>query len=61
MRISRELKPESLFTVAGVGSGMRWLRIGGMDAELTVTEADAADLSEYFATLAAEMGQEVAS
>ncbi|MEV8166183.1 hypothetical protein AB0O80_10400 [Rothia kristinae] len=61
MRISRELKPENLFTVAGSGSGMRWLRIGGMDAELTVTEADAADLSEFFATLAAEMGQEVAS
>lgn len=61
MRISRELKPENLFTVAGVGSGMRWLRIGGMDAELTLTEEDAAVLSEYFAALAAEMVQEAAS
>ena len=61
MRISRQIHPEGLFTVVGSGSGMRWLRIGGMDAELTVTEADAADLSEYFASLAAEMGQEVAS
>lgn len=61
MKISRESKPEDLFTVTGSGSGMRWLRIGGIDAELTVTEEDAADLSEYFATLAAEMGQEVAS
>lgn len=55
MRISRELKPENLFTVAGVGSGMRWLRIGGMDAELSLTEFDAEDLSVFFANLAAEM------
>lgn len=61
MRMTRDLEPEQLFTVAGVSSGMRWLRINGMDAELTLTEEDAADLSEYFATLAAEMVQEVAS
>lgn len=61
MRISQEMNPEDLFTVAGSSRGMRWLRIGGMDAELTLTEEDAAVLSEYFATLAAEMGQEAAS
>lgn len=61
MRISRELKPENLFTVAGSGSGMRWLRIGGMDAELTLTEEDADVLSEYFAALAAEMRSDVES
>lgn len=61
MKISRELEPEDLFTVAGVSIGMRWLRIGGMDAELTVTEEDAAVLSEFFATLAAEMVQEATS
>lgn len=61
MRISRELNPEDLFTVAGVSIGMRWLRIGGVDAELTVTEEDATVLSDFFATLAAEMGQEATS
>lgn len=61
MRISRELKPEDLFTVAGVSSGMRWVRIGGVDAELTVTADDAYALSEFFATLAAEMVQEATS
>lgn len=61
MRIAREVKPEDLFTVAGSGNGMRWLRIDGVDAELTVTAEDADALSEYFATLAARMMQEATS
>lgn len=55
MMISREMTPAQLFTVAGSGSGMRWLQIGGMDAKLSLTEFDAEELSEFFATLAQDM------
>lgn len=55
MKIARELKPDDLFTVAGPSRGMRWLWIDGVDAELTVTEDDADAISEFFASLAAEM------
>lgn len=55
MIISREMTPAQLFTVDESGSGMRWLRIGGMDAELSVTADDADALSEFFATLAQDM------
>ena len=61
MRISRESKPEDLFTVTGFGSEMRWLRIDGVDAELTVTADDADALSKFFANLAARMMQESTS
>lgn len=61
MKISRRTAPEDLFTVTGVGTEMRWLRIDGVNVELSLTAEDAAVLSEFFATLAAEMGQEVAS
>ena len=55
MKISREVKPEDLFTIDGIGSGVRWLRIDGVDADLTVTADDADAISEFFASLAAEM------
>ena len=61
MKISRRAKPEDLFTVTGSGTEMRWLRIDGVNVELTVTADDADALSEFFATLAAEMMQEATS
>lgn len=61
MKISREVKPEDLFTIDGIGSGVRWLRIDGVDADLTVTADDADVLSEFFADLAARMMQEATS
>lgn len=55
MKISRRTKPEDLFTVTGSGVAMRWLRIDGINVELTVDYEDADVLSEFFASLAAEM------
>lgn len=61
MKISREVGPEDLFTVAGPGSGVRRLRINGLDAELTVTADDADELSAFFANLADWMMQDATS
>ena len=63
MKISREVKPEDLFTIDGVGCGVRvrWLRIDGMDAEVTLTAEDADALSAFFANLAADMRSDAES
>lgn len=61
MKISRRTAPEDLFTVTGLGTEMRWLRIDGVNVELSLTAEDADVLSEFFASLAAAMGREAAS